>query len=38
MVIFLLAGSPFLALLFAALTGWIWYARSHLRESGHERA
>ncbi|MEU8398327.1 DUF3040 domain-containing protein [Nonomuraea sp. NPDC048892] len=28
-VILLLAGSPFLALLFAALTMWIWYARSH---------
>ncbi|MEV4078281.1 DUF3040 domain-containing protein [Nonomuraea fuscirosea] len=28
-VILLLAGSPVLAVLFAALTGWVWYARSH---------
>lgn len=27
-VISLLAGSPFVALLFAGLSGWIWYARS----------
>ncbi|MEU4704701.1 hypothetical protein [Nonomuraea dietziae] len=28
-VILLVAGSPVLAVLFAASTGWVWYARSH---------
>ena len=28
-VLLLLTGSPFLALLFAGLTAWVWYARSH---------
>lgn len=28
-VIMLLAGSPFVALLFAGLACWVWYARDH---------
>ncbi|MEV1245475.1 DUF3040 domain-containing protein [Nonomuraea sp. NPDC050022] len=36
-VILLLAGSPFIALLFAALTMWVCYARAHRRESSRGR-
>ncbi|MEU4234442.1 DUF3040 domain-containing protein [Nonomuraea sp. NPDC026600] len=36
-VILLLAGSPFIALLFAALTMWVWYARAHRQENGRGR-
>ncbi|MEO3789484.1 DUF3040 domain-containing protein [Nonomuraea sp. B10E15] len=32
-VILLLAGSPFLALLFAALAVWVWYARAQRDEN-----
>jgi hypothetical protein len=33
-VISLLAGSPFVALLFAGLSGWTWYARPRGAEKG----
>jgi hypothetical protein len=37
-VTLLLAGSPFIALLFAVLTIWVWHARSLRLESDREQS